>query len=119
MPIRSVELNGADHVLMGEERSRIYPEASSLGWQLLIGGVGNQACGAATLAAVDRGGAGMVRIAWCTLESLSSFFRRGVLRGVRNMIMLRPSRFGDCWISAFSSKSFAMRRNKTSARAVC
>ena len=31
------------------------------------------------------------------------------LRGLRNMIMFLPSRLGGCWISAFSSRSLAMR----------
>ena len=48
-----------------------------------------------------------------------SFFNRGALRGVRNMIMLRPSRFGGCCTSAGSSRSLAIRRSNTSANAVC
>ena len=35
---RYVELNGADHGFMCEERSSFNPEASSQGWQLLLGG---------------------------------------------------------------------------------
>ena len=51
----------ADHGLMAEERSKMNPEALSQGYKLLFDGF--QACWAATLAAVGRGGAGMVRTA--------------------------------------------------------
>ena len=50
-----------DYGLMGKERSNMNPEASSQGYKLLFDGF--QACGAATLAAVGRGGAGIVRTA--------------------------------------------------------
>ena len=73
----------------------------------------------ASRAAVGRGGAVIVRTARVAGSSLSSFFTSGVFRGVRNMIMLRPSRLGGCWISAGSSRSFAIRRSRVSASAVC
>ena len=48
------------------------------------------------LAAAARGGAVIVLTALLAASSFSSCLASGVLRGVRNMIMLRPSRFGGC-----------------------